>query len=164
MIAARLNVLAEDIVRDLGEAFTMVPILTGGFVFAADLARALYRAGADPEIDFIQLSSYGQGRVSSGDVQLVKDVTASVAGQTILIVDDVLDTGRSVAHARELFASRGAERVVACVAVDKTSVSRKAPPADYRLFDLGENSYLVGYGMDDAGCMRGCPSINALSD
>ncbi|MEM9233159.1 MAG: phosphoribosyltransferase family protein [Pseudomonadota bacterium] len=163
-IEARLSVLADEVVSDLGPNFTMVPILTGGFVFAADLARALYRAKADPEIDFIQLSSYGAGRVSSGDVQLVKDVTASVEDQTILLVDDVLDSGRSISFVRDLFAGRGARRIVTCVAVDKTYITDRGFSAEHSLFDMTESAYLVGYGMDDAGALRGLPTISALQD
>ena len=163
-IDRRLGELAGEIIAGLGKQFTMVPILTGGFIFAADLARALTKAGADPEIDFIQLSSYGTGRVSSGEIQLVKDVTAPVEGQTVLLVDDVLDSGKSVSFARDLFTARGAARIMTCVAVDKTSIKGRDVKAEFRLFDMPDNAFLVGYGMDDAGSLRGLPTISALND
>ena len=163
-IAERVETMAADMTADLGANFTLVPILTGGFMFAADLARALHRSGADPEIDFIQLSSYGTGRISSGEVQLVKDVSAPVEDLTVVVVDDVLDTGRSLHFAKELFEARGALRVLTCVAVDKRKKTEGGLTADYRLFDISEDAFLVGYGMDDAGGQRGMPSIGAVND
>lgn len=162
-IAARVEETAHEVVTALGPDFTMVPILTGGFMLAADMARALYRVGGDPEIDFIQLASYGQGRISSGEVRLVKDVNAPVEGLTVLLVDDVLDTGRSVIYARQLFEQRGAARVATLVAVDKV-VPGRAVEADFKLFTMQDNAFLVGYGMDDAGGRRGLPEIGAVGD
>lgn len=164
-IAAALDRLAPTIVGELGADFTMVPILTGGFVFGSDLARALYRAGANPEVDFLQLSSYGAGRSSSGDVKIVKDVAASVEGRTVLLVDDVLDTGRSLNKAHALLSARGASRIATVVAVNKPQAKREAPiVADFSLFTLTEDAYLVGYGLDDAGRHRGAPGILAMPD
>lgn len=164
-IAARMPALAREIMAVTGPNFTMVPILTGGFIFAADLARALHVEGADPEIDFIQLASYGAARQSSGEVRMAKDVSADPAGRTILLVDDVLDTGRSIEFATRHFLERGAAAVHVCVAVDKTGGARTTDlQADFRLFSMAENAFLVGYGMDDAGGQRGLPTISALQD
>jgi hypoxanthine phosphoribosyltransferase len=162
-IADALAALAPRIVADLGQSFTMIPILNGGFMFGADLARALYRADADPEVDFLQLSSYGAGRESSGEVRLLKDLNAPVEGQAVLLVDDVLDSGRSLYHARRLVTERGASRVAICVAVDKRVPRAHEVEADYALFRRDGNAFLVGYGMDDAGVRRAMPQIAELT-
>jgi hypoxanthine phosphoribosyltransferase len=161
-IAARVEGLAAEIVADLGPSFVLAPVLTGGFVFGADLARALHRAGADPEIDFVQLASYGGARESSGLVRVVKDFTAPMAGQTVLLVDDVLDTGRSLAHATEMLRERKAARVAIAVAVDKKAERAAKVRADYAAFTAPGDAFLVGYGMDDAGLARGLPWIGAV--
>lgn len=161
-IHAALPGLAASIRQRLGVHFTMVPILNGGFIFAADLGRALHRAGADPEIDFVQVSSYGAGRSSSGEVRVVKDLSASITGESVLLVDDVLDTGRSVSHIRDLFLERGAAAVFTCVAVDKTKGRSDIPSAEFSLFQTDRTDFLVGYGMDDAGARRTLPDIAVL--
>lgn len=157
-----LKALAPQIVARLGKTFTVVPVLTGGFVFAADLCRALYRVGADPEIDFLQLASYGNERESSGEVRIVKDLTATVEDQIVLIVDDVLDSGRSIHFARQLLLDRGAANVVSCVAIAKDKVRDQPVDADFALFRTGGEAFLVGYGMDDAGMKRALPEISTL--
>ncbi len=163
-IDGRLQEIAPQIVADLGPNFLMVPILTGGFIFAADLGRALFAAGADPEVDFLQLSSYGHGRESTGHISLLKDLTAPVSGIPVLLVDDVLDSGRSLHAARELVERRGAAEVKICVAVRK-AVARAQPVfADYALFDVDGDAFLVGYGMDDAGGSRAMPVISVVED
>ena len=162
MIASRTDEVARDVVRDLGPDFVLAPVLTGGFVFGADLARALSRAGADPEIDFVQLASYGAGRESSGLVRVIKDFTHAVNGQTVLLVDDVLDSGRSLAHAKAMLTERGAARVAVAVAVRKDKPRAVPIEADYAAFDAPGDAFLVGYGMDDAGGKRGLPGIGVL--
>ena len=161
-IARRTETLAAEIVRDLGTDFVLAPILTGGFVFGADLARALTRAGADPEIDFVQLASYGAGRESSGLVRVVKDFTHEMKGQTVLLVDDVLDSGRSLAHAVAMLREREAGRVAVAVAVRKEKPRAAVIEADYAAFEAPGDAFLVGYGMDDAGGKRGMPGIGVL--
>ena len=161
-IAAALSTLAPRLRADLGDTFTMVPILTGGFMMAADLARALHAVGCDPEIDFLQLSSYGTGRESSGDVRFLKDITLPIADQTVLLVDDVLDSGRSLHFAKSMLLEKGAAQVRVCVAVEKKKDRPHPITADYALFEMPEDAFLVGYGMDDAGLRRGLPYIGEL--
>lgn len=164
-IAARLEAVAADIARDLGGGVLIVGVLRGGFIFSADIARALWRAGADAEIDFLGLSSYGAARESSGAVRVTKDLSADPVGRTVLLVDDVLDTGASLAFAIRLLHEHGADAVKTCVAVDKR-IGRVAeaavPRADYSLFEAAAPDFLVGYGMDDAGAKRGAPFIGII--
>lgn len=161
-IAGRMDELAEQIVRDLGPSFVLAPVLTGGFVFGADLARAIYRAGGDPEIDFVQLASYGEARESSGLVRVVKDFTLDLTAKTVLLVDDVLDSGRSLAHGKQMLRERNAARLAVAVAVDKEKTRAVPIEADYSLFKASGDAFLVGYGMDDAGQKRALPVIGAL--
>src|SRR5215469_5706064 len=98
-IAARVDALAAEIASTLPAEFVMVGLLKSAAVFVADLARALDLAGARPEIEFMRLSSYGRGKESNGAVELIGDVPASLAGRPVLLVDDIVDTGRSIAYA-----------------------------------------------------------------
>ena len=99
----------------------MAPVLTGAFIFAADLLRALTARGADPDVDFVQLSSYGGARASSGVVTLLKDFSVPLEGRHVLLVDDVLDTGRSLHFAKHMVLDRGAASVRLCVLVRKAT-------------------------------------------
>lgn len=160
-IRARIGALADAIAQDLPEDFLMAPVLTGAFVFAADLLRALQARGADPLVDFVQLSSYGGARASSGVVTLLKDFSVQIEGRAVLIVDDVLDTGRSLHFAREMVLARGAIAAPVCVLVRKATGRSADIDADYVGFEAGANDFLVGYGMDDDGRRRGLPFIGA---
>lgn len=161
-IAARVEAVAAEIAADLGAHFVLAPILTGGFVLGADLARALSRRGADPEIDFVQLASYGHGRESSGIVRVIKDFSLDLSGKTVLLIDDVLDSGRSIAHAAAMLEERGAARIAVAVAVRKDKSRSAAARADYALFDAPGDAFLVGYGMDDRGLARARPDIGTI--
>jgi hypoxanthine phosphoribosyltransferase len=107
-IAARVDTLAAEIARTLPADLLMVGVLKGAAVFVADLARALDRAGAHPEIEFMRLSSYGLAKQSSGAVQLLGDIPPELAGRPVLLVDDIVDTGRSIAYAAAQLRRRGA--------------------------------------------------------
>ncbi|MEM9169326.1 MAG: phosphoribosyltransferase family protein [Pseudomonadota bacterium] len=161
-LRARIEALAEDVVRDLGPDFLLAPVLTGAFIFAADLVRAVHRAGGDPAIDFVQLSSYGGARASTGVVTLLKDFSVSLEGRRVLIVDDVLDTGRSLHFAKNMVLDRGASEARVCVLVRKATGRSDDIDADYVGFEAGADDFLVGYGMDDDGRKRGLPFIGAV--
>lgn len=161
-IATRVAALGGEIHAALGDDFTLVPILTGGFVFGADLARAITRAGGDCVIDTLHLASYGDKHTSSGVVKLLKDLTRPVEGRTVLLVDDVLDSGRSLYFAAKLMEERGAAAVKICVAVDKQTGRAEPVETDWAAFTAGPDDFLVGYGMDDKGLKRGLPFIGAL--
>ena len=161
-ITARCRALATEIVADLGPDFVLAPVLTGGFVFGADLARACQEAGADPVIDFVQLASYGHARESSGLVRVVKDFNLPLEGRTVLLVDDVLDSGRSLAHAAGMLAEKRAGRTAIAVAVRKDKPRAADIHADYAAFDAPGDAFLVGYGMDDEGRKRGLDAICCL--
>ncbi|MBI1366176.1 MAG: hypoxanthine phosphoribosyltransferase [Alphaproteobacteria bacterium] len=158
-VKARIEALAAEIARDLPANFLMAPVLTGAFVFAADLLRALNRTGADPDVDFVQLSSYGGARASSGVVTLLKDFSLSLEGRSVLIVDDVLDTGRSLHFARRMVLDRGAAAAKICVLIRKATGRSEDIPADYVGFEAAGDEFIIGYGMDEGGRGRGLPYI-----
>lgn len=160
-IAQRIDELAAQIAGDLPNDFLLAPVLTGAFIFAADLLRALHRHGADPYVDFVQLSSYAGARASSGVVTLLKDFSIDVAGKTVLLVDDVLDTGRSLHFGKGMVLDRGAADAKACVLVKKLTGHAEDLNCDYIGFEAGADDFLIGYGMDDDGRQRGLPIIGA---
>jgi hypoxanthine phosphoribosyltransferase len=160
-VADRVEDLAQGIAAALGPEPLIVAVLKGSFVFTADLIRALHRAGARPFIDFMQLSSYGAGTESSGRVEIVRDVTDPLEGRDVLIVDDILESGRTLAFARDRLLDGGARRVKICVLLDKAG-RRVAPvDADFVGFDCPDR-FVVGYGLDYAHRFRELPFIGVL--
>lgn len=160
-IAKRVDDMARDMAADLPREFLLAPVLTGAFIFAADLLRALHKHGADPLVDFVQLSSYGGARSSSGVVTLLKDFSVDVKDRHVLLVDDVLDTGRSLHFGKGMIADRGAADVKTCVLVKKLTGHAEDLAPDYIGFEAGADDFLIGYGMDDDGLGRGLPVIGA---
>ena len=157
-IADRVKALATEIVNDTEEELLVVVILKGSFVFAADLIRALERAGASAQVDFITLSSYGTSTNSSGTVKLTHDLVEDVTGRAILVVDDVLESGRTLSFACATLLDRGAASVRTCLLLDKPEKRKVAIQADYVGFSIGDK-FVIGYGLDLAHRYRGLPYI-----
>jgi hypoxanthine phosphoribosyltransferase len=154
--------LAREISKDLpSPAPLIVGLLTGSFIFVADLVRALSRLSVQPQVDFMAVSHYGATTESSGLVTIGKDVTLDVSGQSVLLVDDILDTGRSLSLGRDHLAARGPMWLRTCVLLDKPS--RRALPikADYIGFEVPD-VWVIGYGLDAAGDGRALPYVAAL--
>lgn len=160
-IAGRVDALAREIAVDHPADLLVVVILKGSFVFAADLIRALERAGASPHVDFITLASYGAATRSSGNVALTHDLTEDVTGRHVLLVDDILESGRTLAFARDMLANRGAAEVRTCLLLDKPELRKVPIEADYVGFSVGP-AFVVGYGLDLAHRYRGLPFIGVL--
>jgi hypoxanthine phosphoribosyltransferase len=160
-IAARIEALANAIVSAPQTPEIVTPILVGSFVFAADLLRALAGLGLVLPIEFLWLRSYGAAREGAANVSVLLGPSVNVRGRRVLLIDGVLDHGRTLAKAQELLAAAGAVSVTTAVAVDK---SRKDAVlrADYAAF-AGVSGFIVGYGMDDAGDGRGLPYIGVLA-
>jgi hypoxanthine phosphoribosyltransferase len=160
-ISARLEALATEIADAMPKDFAAVAILKGSFVFAADLIRALAAHSVNPEVDFMTLASYGSQTVSSGTVRLLRDVEISVAGREVLLIDDILDSGRTIDFARRHMLERGASAVKVCVLLDKTSGRTQPHTADFVGFACPP-AFVVGYGMDHAHKFRGLPFVAIL--
>ena len=160
-IAARVEALAAEIVTAMGKDFIVVGVLKGSFVFLADLARALSRAGARPRIEFMRLASYGQSKESSGEVLLLGDAPRDFEGKAVLLVDDIVDTGLSMAYGRRLLLGRNASAVWTCALLDKPSRRKVESPVDFIGFEI-EDVFVVGYGIDYAERYRELPYIGKV--
>jgi hypoxanthine phosphoribosyltransferase len=160
-IARRVEKLAGEIAGAIAGEFTIVALLKGSFVFVSDLARALDREGLDPRVEFLRLSSYGDAKQSSGEVRLIGEPPANLAGRCILLVDAIVDTGRSIAYAKNLIESLGASHVWVCALIDKPSRRRVEVAADFVGFTVGD-AFIVGYGVDYAEKYRHLPYIGAI--
>jgi hypoxanthine phosphoribosyltransferase len=160
-IARRLGELAREIADEGLENLMVVAVLKGSFVFAADLIRALHSVGLAPEVDFMTLSSYRKARASSGQVSILRDMDLDVRGRNILIVDDVLDSGRTLAFAKDLIAARGAKMIKTCVLLDKQSKRAVNIEPDYCAFKCPD-IFVVGYGMDVAHRYRELPFVGRV--
>jgi len=128
-----------------------MPVLVGGFVFAADLIRALTWEGVSMDVEMIWLRSYGDKRVASA-ISMIAGPSEQIAGRHVLVIDGVLDAGRTIAKAVSLIQAAGAASVQVAVMLDKQRGDAVAK-ADYVGFSVGED-FVIGYGMDDAGRYR----------
>jgi len=160
-IAEKINGLAANIAVAGLDNLLVVAILKGSFVFAADLIRAMHGAGISPEVDFISLSSYRKSTKSSGKVEILRDVESDVRGRNILLVDDILESGRTLAFAKDLMVARGAKRVLTCVLLDKPVTRAAEVEADFRAFECPD-VFVIGYGMDTGHRYRELPYVGAL--
>ena len=141
--------IAEDYA---GEPLTVVGILKGASIFFADLVRAV---DLPLQMDFMSVSSYGSGTSSSGVVKIIKDLDADVTGRHILLVEDIIDTGITLAYLKEYLSNRGAKSVRIC------ALREKAVPVDYVGFTMPDE-FLIGYGIDYAENYRNLPYVAAL--
>jgi hypoxanthine phosphoribosyltransferase len=160
-IATRTEALAREIAAADPKDLLVAAILKGSFMFAADLLRALYRAGLEPQVEFFQLSSYLEGTVSSGRVKILRDIESSVRGRDVLLVDDILESGRTLAFAKDLLAARGARRVLICIMLEKPGKRAVSIDADFVGFTCPD-VFVVGYGMDVAHSYRELPFIGRV--
>ena len=153
--------LASQIDRDQdGRPLLLVGILKGSIFFLCDLAKKLQ---TPVSVDFLQVSSYGKGTKSSGNVQLQRDLTTDVAGREILIVEDIVDTGRTLQKIVELLATRRPKAVRICSLLKKRVATNSAIPVDYLGFTIDDH-FVVGYGLDYAESYRNLPYIAILEE
>ncbi|HEX4862403.1 MAG TPA: phosphoribosyltransferase family protein [Rhizomicrobium sp.] len=153
-IAGRIEDLAREIAARKPEI--AVPVLTGAFVFSADLLRALARLGLSLPMEFLWLRSY-DGKSAQGTVSVIAGPSEAARGKSVLLIDGVLDSGATIAKARVLLKDAGARSVLTAVAVDKLRGDALAH-ADFALFH-GVTEFIAGYGMDHDGAQRGLPDI-----
>jgi len=160
-IAKKIDTLAGNIAVAGLDNLLVIAILKGSFVFAADLIRAMHKAGISPEVDFITLSSYRKSTSSSGKVEILRDVESDVGGRNVLLVDDILESGRTLAYAKDLIVARGARRVMTCVLLDKPVQRAAEVEADFCAFECPD-VFVIGYGMDTGHRYRELPYVGAL--
>ena len=156
-IAERVAEMGEQITRDLkGEKLVMVGVLKGAAFFLADLSRAI---DADATFDFIAVKSYPKGsQTSSGAVQVIKDLDEPIEGKNVLIVEDILDTGLTLAYLRKIFLQQHPKSLRIATLLDKPSRRVEKIEADYVGFAV-PNLFVIGYGMDFAERYRNLPDI-----
>jgi hypoxanthine phosphoribosyltransferase len=157
-ISARIATMAQEIAARRPTRLLVVPILKGSFIFAADLIRAMHGAGLSPEVDFMMLASYREATKSSGQVDVVRDIESAVHGRDVLLVDDILESGRTLAFAKDLLTARGARSAMTAVLLNKPGHLAAHIAADFTGFTCPD-LFVVGYGMDMANQFRELPFV-----
>jgi len=160
-IARRCEELAAEIKLAEPKDLLVVAVLKGSFMFAADLIRALHRVGLAPQVEFVHLSSYRSGTTSSGQVEILRDVESAVEGRDVLLIDDILESGRTIVFAKDLIAARGARRVLSAVLLEKPGKRAVQIEADFVGFTCPD-VFVVGYGMDVAHSYRQLPFVGVI--
>lgn len=141
-------------------SLVLLGVLNGAFIFTADLCRAIR---LDVEIDFIRVASYGCGTESSGCIRLLAEPRIDLTGKDVLLVEDIVDTGTTMAWLRDHFRQSPARSVKICTLIDKKERRQVQVDVDYVGFDL-EQGFLVGYGLDCAEKYRNLPAIYSLDE
>ncbi|MBO6263817.1 MAG: hypoxanthine phosphoribosyltransferase [Clostridia bacterium] len=155
----RIAEMAVQIDRDYeGKKPLMVAILKGSIMFFTDLIRKMK---INLEIDFMAISSYGNGVKSSGEVKMIKDLDRKVEGKDIIIVEDIIDSGYTMKYLKNMLEARKPNSIKICTLLDKPSRRETDVQVDYRGFEV-ENEFVVGYGLDYAGLYRNIPFVGIL--
>jgi hypoxanthine phosphoribosyltransferase len=159
-IQRRIQALARQIRNDFpGEPLHLVSVLKGGVFFLTDLARSI---SGEVSFDFIAVSSYGQDTRSSGQVRLTRDLDSSIEGKTVIVVEDILDTGMTLQYLLRLFQQRKPKHLRVAVLLDKPERRIAPVRADYVGFSI-PNEFVVGYGLDYSERYRNLPYVGVLS-
>ncbi len=152
--------LAAEIERDhAGKPVLLVGILKGSIFFLCDLAKKLRTTPVS--LDFLQVSSYDSGTKSSGNVRLQRDLSTDIAGRDVLIVEDIVDTGRTLQKIIEILGTRHPKSVKICALLKKRIPGNEGIPVDYLGFTIDDH-FVVGYGLDYAELYRNLPFIGIL--
>ncbi|MFN2161652.1 MAG: hypoxanthine phosphoribosyltransferase [Candidatus Promineifilaceae bacterium] len=159
-IQARVSELAAEIEADYldEEDLLLICVLKGGYVFLADLSRSLNRPH---QLDFMGISSYGKGTKSSGAVQIIMDLKAPITDRNVLIVEDIIDSGRTLEYMRQNLLARGPASLRICALLSKPSRREIDVPVNYTGFEIPDE-FVVGYGLDFAEEYRNLPYIAVL--
>jgi hypoxanthine phosphoribosyltransferase len=160
-LSTRLSVMANEIAKQLPKDIMVVSLLKGSFVFTADLIRALYATGMKPQVDFMTLASYGSGTQSGGIITVIKDINDIIEGRHVLIVDDILESGRTLKHARDLIAQRNPASIHICVLLEKPGKCKVDIAANHVGFAI-DDKFVVGMGLDYANYYRELPYIGVV--
>jgi hypoxanthine phosphoribosyltransferase len=166
-IQAAVDSLADRIAADYrGEPVLLVGVLKGALLFTADLARAVasrYAEPGDVHIDFIAVTSYGNATTSSGHVRLLKDVSETIQGRNVIIVEDIVDNGRTLAFLQAMLGQRSPKSLRSCVLLDKPFRRIISVPVEYVGLDCPD-TFIVGYGLDYQERYRALPFLAKLHE
>ena len=155
-IAERVQALGREISADYaGESVVLIGVLKGAAIFLSDIARAIE---VDNTFDFVAVSSYGRGKVSSGAVKLIKDIDDPIEGKHVILVEDILDTGLTLSYLRGLMLQHKPASLKIATCLDKPERRLVPIEADYVAFQI-PNRFVIGYGMDYAERYRGVEDI-----
>lgn len=159
-ISARIKELGAQITADYaGKDLVLIGVLKGSVIFMADLMREI---DLKLHIDFMAVSSYKDGTVSTGDIEILKDLTNPIRGKDVVIVEDIVDTGLTLFRLTEILGSRGANSLKIATLLDKPEPRiKKDLKIDYTGFQI-PNKFVVGYGLDAAGRWRNLPFIGVV--
>lgn len=158
-LKTRIKELGAEIGREYaGRKPLMIGILKGSVMFFADLLREIE---GDLEIDFMAISSYGNGVKSSGEVKMIKDLDHKIEGKDVIIVEDIVDSGYTMKYLTGMLSARNPASIRICTLLDKPSRRETDVRVDYKGFEVGDE-FVVGYGLDYAGLYRNVPFIGIL--
>ncbi|MGN0984896.1 MAG: hypoxanthine phosphoribosyltransferase [Candidatus Enterenecus sp.] len=158
-LAARVKELGAQITKDYaGKNLVVASVLRGSYIFMADLTRAIQ---LPVTVDFMAVSSYGAGTVSSGQVEIKKDLSDSIEGKDLLIVEDILDSGNTLYYLTDVLEARKPASIRICTLLDKPERRTKPIKADYSGFSIPD-AFVVGYGLDYDERYRNLPYIGIL--
>ena len=158
-IARRVRELGSRMYEDLKDKNPLfVSVLRGAFIFMADITRACQ---VRCDVEFIAVSSYGNSTSTSGAVQITHDIQQDISGRNLVVIEDILDSGNTLAFLKQYFLTKGAASVSICTLLDKPSRREKAIHADYVGFEVPDE-FVVGYGLDYAQKYRNLPYIGVL--
>ncbi len=161
VIQNRIKELAEQISHDYNEKIPIfIGVLNGAFIFLADLIK---KVTINCEIDFFKLSSYGDSKISSGNVRLLKELNCDVNGRDIIIVEDIVDSGLSIKFIEEIFNKHTPKSIKVCSLLMKPESLKYDIKIDYIGFKI-PGKFVIGYGLDYAQKFRNLKLIYALSD
>ena len=157
----RICEIGKQISKDYeGKSVHMICVLKGGVFFTCELAK---RLTVPVSLDFMSVSSYGNDTNSSGVVRIVKDLDENIEGKDVLIVEDIIDTGLTLAYLKELLSARNPLSVRLCTAFDKPSKRKVDLKAEYTGITVPDE-YVVGYGLDYNGILRNLPDLYVLDE
>lgn len=160
-IAERIEAMAAEIAARVTGNLTVIGVLKGCFIFHADLVRALDRAGLPCHVEFLRLSSYGNKQRASGDVVLIGGYPDVDDDRTILLVDDIVDTGNSITYAANILKAGGRTNILTCTLLDKPSRREVEADVDFVGFTIPDE-FVVGYGIDYAENFRSLPYLGRV--
>lgn len=160
-IARMCRRLGEQISADYADReVILIGVLKGAYVFMADLARQL---SVPCRIDFMSVSSYGSGTRTSGVVRITKDLDSDITGKHIIVVEDIVDTGLTLRHLRQLLGTRNPASIAICTAFDKPERRKVDVQVEYVGMKIPDE-FIVGYGLDFDGKFRNLPDVSILGD
>lgn len=155
----RIQLIGEQISKDYaGKQVHLICVLKGGAFFMCELAK---RITVPVSMDFMSVSSYGSNTISSGEIKIVKDLDETIKGKDVLVVEDIVDTGRTLSHLLKMLKDRGPKSLALCTLLDKPDRRVVEVPVDYTCFQIPDE-FVVGYGLDYAQRYRNLPFIGVV--